>query len=121
MRRLGFIAIGVLLCLSSQGRAQYPYPLPPPPPPLKTPPLLYVKFVAPAGMKVTFYRGGIGQTAVAPCTFGFRPGFSFRCKLSDIPGLPNVTVYPTLEVPRQPAPRESLAQCRFPGGLDLPH
>ncbi len=65
----------------------------------RLPPLLYVRFTGPAGMRVTFYRGGVrGQTLEVPFTVGLRPGYQHRIQLSDIPRYPGLTLFPTLEV-----------------------
>jgi uncharacterized repeat protein (TIGR01451 family) len=70
------------------------------PPPIRGPnPLLHVRFSGPAGMHVTFYQGRPqGHEYAAPVVAGLRPGYIYRVKLSDLPELPGVTLYPTLEV-----------------------
>jgi uncharacterized repeat protein (TIGR01451 family) len=116
---LGGIVTALLLLIPlNQSRGQYPYPPPPYPPQVVPPPLLYVKFVAPAGMKVTFYRGtATGQAAVAPCTVGLRPGFSYKVKLSDIPRFPGLAAYPTLEVRGTLLLANKLRNADFPVAL----
>jgi hypothetical protein len=64
-----------------------------------------VRFVGPAGMKVTWYaptpdgKAGFGpQYLEAPGRYNFSQAAIYRLKLSDIPDLPGVELYPTLEV-----------------------
>jgi uncharacterized repeat protein (TIGR01451 family) len=113
----GLAAVLFSLLVLSPGWGQYPYPPPPHPPQVVPPPLLFVKFAGPAGMKVTFYRGAAGQTAIAPFTVGLRPGFSYKVKLSDIPRFPDVTVYPTLEVRGTLILANKLRNADFPAAL----
>lgn len=62
-------------------------------------PLLYVKVLGPAGMKVTFHPGSsLKETIIAPAVAGIRPGYAYRLELSELPGFPGVKLYPTLEV-----------------------
>lgn len=68
-------------------------PVPPPAP------LLYVRFAAPAGIRVTLYPGGPeGREFAAPVTIGMRPGYIYRVKVTGFRDFPNLTLYPTLEV-----------------------
>lgn len=87
------LALGVLL----PGRAAA---LPPPPLPHCGPsPLLYVRFLAPAGTQVTFYQGSPqGRTFPTPTTVGLRPGYFYRVQLSGFEDAPALSLYPTLEV-----------------------
>jgi hypothetical protein len=64
-----------------------------------------VRFVGPAGMKVTWYapsadgRAGFGpQYLEAPGRYNFTQAAIYRLKLSDIADLPGVELYPTIEV-----------------------
>ncbi len=76
--------------------AQYAYPLVPP---QAMPPLLFVKFAGPAGMRVTFYKGGgSGHSFAAPVSVGLRPGYVYRVQLSAIPGHAGLTLFPALDV-----------------------
>src|SRR5205807_5037682 len=79
-------------------RAQYPPPLRPFPPPVE--PLMYVRFAGPAGVRVTFYRGQpSGESFTVPFTAGFRPGYVYRMKMSNLPDLrEGFSLYPSLEV-----------------------
>jgi uncharacterized repeat protein (TIGR01451 family) len=49
-------------------------------------------------MQVTFYRGGAPETLSAPFVMGLRPGYVYRVQVSGMPGHPNQTFFPTLEV-----------------------
>ncbi len=64
-----------------------------------------VRFVGPAGMKISWYAptpgGKAGFTAQyleAPARYNFVQASIYRLKLSDIPNRPGVELYPTLEV-----------------------
>ncbi|HZV05935.1 MAG TPA: hypothetical protein VE999_12725 [Gemmataceae bacterium] len=64
-----------------------------------------VRFVGPAGMKISWYgpsadgRGSFGpQYLQAPARYNFLQASIYRLKLSDIPNRPGVEYYPTLEV-----------------------
>ncbi len=92
------VSLLLLAALSENIQGQYPnrgtrqprYQLPPP---------LYVKFVGPAGMRVTFYRGTAEpSTLFAPFTVGLRPGYVYRVEITDIPNHPGLVLHPTLEV-----------------------
>ena len=56
-------------------------------------------------------RGGYSEPPlVAPARYNFRQGAAYRLKLSRIPGLPGLELYPTLEVPHAgPAAQQFLA------------
>lgn len=64
-----------------------------------------VRFVGPAGMKVSWYgmradgMPGFGASTIeAPGRYNFAQGAVYRLKLSEIPNRPGVELYPTLEV-----------------------
>jgi hypothetical protein len=64
-----------------------------------------VRFVAPTGMKVSWYTGqadgkpGFSATQIeVPGRYNFAQAAIYRLKLTDIPGRPGVELYPTLEV-----------------------
>jgi hypothetical protein len=64
-----------------------------------------VRFVRPAGMKISWYapgpggRGGFTTTQVtAPGRYNFPQAAIYRLRLSDIERRPGMTLYPTLEV-----------------------
>jgi hypothetical protein len=76
---------------------------PPPGPvgPLRT----EVRFVGPPGMQISWFAprpdGRVGFTTEyleAPARYNFLQASIYRLKLSDIPGRPGVTLYPTLEI-----------------------
>ncbi len=60
-----------------------------------------VRFVGPAGMKIS-WPGVFGEVRnnqiEAPGRYNFVQGSIYRLKLSDLPGRPGVDLYPTLEV-----------------------
>lgn len=85
-----------LLLALSMTAASVPAQPPAPPKPLS--PLLYVKIMGPAGMKVTFHPGTPGErTLDAPAIVGVRPGYIYRLALS-VPQMPDAKFYPSLEV-----------------------
>ena len=64
-----------------------------------------VRFVAPAGMSISFYapqadgRPGFGRKDLeVPARYNFAQAAIYRLKLSDIPNRPGLELYPTLEV-----------------------
>ncbi|GIW79122.1 MAG: hypothetical protein KatS3mg105_0929 [Gemmatales bacterium] len=64
-----------------------------------------VRFLSPAGMKISWYApdetGKVGFTSTqleAPGRYNFIQASIYRLKLSDIPGRPGLQLYPTLEV-----------------------
>jgi len=59
-----------------------------------------VRFAGPIRARVTFYRGRPGgETFTVPFTAGFRPGYVYRMKLSNLPDQrEEFSLYPTLEV-----------------------
>ncbi|HEV3146893.1 MAG TPA: hypothetical protein VGZ47_23600 [Gemmataceae bacterium] len=76
-----------------------PPALPPPPPGPPLSPLLYVRVLGPAGMKVTFHPGSPrAKTYEVPVDVGVRPGYLYRLELSGLPQLGGRKLYPTLEV-----------------------
>lgn len=88
------------------------FALPPQPPPA---PLMYVRFSGPKGTKITLYRGfDAGQTLELPCTAGFRPGYSYRLAVFDMPGLPREVFCPSLEVRGTLALISKLRNADFP-------
>jgi uncharacterized repeat protein (TIGR01451 family) len=66
---------------------------------VQAPPLMYVRIAGPAGTKLTVYRGSDdGKTLELPATLGFRPGYTYRFALHEVPGIPRQVFYPTLDV-----------------------
>jgi hypothetical protein len=64
-----------------------------------------VRFVGPAGMRISWYAprpdgraGFTSQYLEAPARYNFIQAAIYRLKLSDIPNRPGVELYPTLEV-----------------------
>lgn len=72
---------------------------PAPPPPSGPSPLLYVRLMGPQGSRFTVFQGSpAGVTLDSPAPLALRPGYVYRLKLGDLPGRPDVALYPTLEV-----------------------
>lgn len=67
--------------------------------PLGAAPLLYVRFGGQDGMQVAFQQGEpISHVYATPVVIGMRPGYIYRVKLTNFPGHPGVSLFPTLEV-----------------------
>jgi uncharacterized repeat protein (TIGR01451 family) len=50
-------------------------------------------------MRTTFYQGRApARSFPAPVVVGMRPGYAYRVQLSNLPGRPGLTLYPTLQV-----------------------
>lgn len=80
--------------------------------------LVYVRVIAPAGTQVSFYRGTpVANRFAAPVTVGMRPGYIHRIQLSDIPGHPGLTLYPTFEVRGTLYLPEKLRASSFPAAV----
>jgi len=70
-----------------------------------------IYFLDPDGMRIGWQSGATGGDRVylpgqltVPARYNFNQGFIYRLKLTDIPGRPNVQLYPTIEVaPSTPA------------------
>src|SRR4029079_5053230 len=81
-----------------------------------------IRFVGPAGMKISWYApradGRVGfasQYLEAPARYNFLQASIYRLKLSDIPHRPGVELYPTLEVvPSTMKTATFLAHCAVP-------
>jgi len=68
-------------------------------PPLPEAPVIGLRVLAPAGSRATFFPDGSQVVAYdTPVEVGVRPGYIYRFKLSDLPGAPDVALYPTVEV-----------------------
>jgi uncharacterized repeat protein (TIGR01451 family) len=61
-------------------------------------PLLHVRFATPTAMRVTVNQAGPAHTFEAPVALGLRPGYVYRVAISNLPGLSDVTLFPTFEV-----------------------
>jgi uncharacterized repeat protein (TIGR01451 family) len=87
------LAVGLLALLGASALAQPHHPGPVPSP------LLFVRFSGPAGMRVVFFQGRAPAHALnAPVAVGLRPGYCYRVQLTNFPGLPQVSLYPSIEV-----------------------
>jgi uncharacterized repeat protein (TIGR01451 family) len=100
----------LLALLPAAASAQVPWMPPPVPPVPGRSPLLYVRFLGPDGLRITFYQGqprgrGFDLPMAPDKPVGLRPGYLYRVEVSHIPMRPGVSFFPTLEV-----------HC----GLDLP-
>jgi uncharacterized repeat protein (TIGR01451 family) len=93
----------------------HPGPLVPCPPLAPPAPVLAAKVLVPEGMTVTVYPG-TKQAKIIPAgaTVGFRPGYSYRLAISNIPGRPGETLYPVLEVRGSLIPRAKMNYMEFP-------
>ncbi|MFN4259356.1 MAG: hypothetical protein ACK4RK_08650, partial [Gemmataceae bacterium] len=92
--------LGLLLLGGANSASAQPVPPRLPPPPSCAPsPLLYVRFVGGPGVHVTFYQGATRpRDFPVPVQVGMRPGYCYPVRLTQLPGWPEVDLYPTLEV-----------------------
>ena len=78
-------------------------------------PLLYVRFIGPAGSRMGFYQGHpAGSDFHTPVTVGLRPGYIYRVELSNLPQRPGLSFYPTLEVRGTLTPRPGFNLAEHP-------
>jgi uncharacterized repeat protein (TIGR01451 family) len=78
-------------------------------------PLLYVRFLAPPGVRITFYPGHTPvRSFPTPVTVGLRPGYVYRVKLSNFKDEPKLALYPSIEV------RNTLSLPKVVRALDHP-
>jgi hypothetical protein len=81
-----------------------------------------IYFVDPTGMKVGWQSTGpngekvyLPGQLVVPARYNFAQGYIYRLKLTDIPGRPNLQLYPTIEVaPSTPATDAYLSHNPIP-------
>jgi uncharacterized repeat protein (TIGR01451 family) len=70
----------------------------PPLPARSTSPLLFVQFRGGPGLRATFYQGQHARSFATPVAVGMRPGYAYRLRLSNLPGHPGISIFPTVEV-----------------------
>lgn len=81
---------------------------------------MYLRFTGPPETKIKIYRGfDAGQTLELPCTVGFRPGYSYRIAVFDLPNLPRQIFFPTLEVRGTLALVPKLRNADFPAHINF--
>jgi hypothetical protein len=90
-----------------------------PPPPLMPAAVStsQIRFVGPDGMHVGWQiEGGYAENQlVAPGSYNFRQGATYRLKLTNIPGREGMALYPTLQVyPSQPNTEAYLTHVKVP-------
>jgi uncharacterized repeat protein (TIGR01451 family) len=114
--RTFFLSLLALLPLATQADAQMVPALPGHGPS----PLLYLRLVAPPGVRATFFQGAApGRAFPAPMVFGVRPGYLYRIEIGHIPGHPGVSFFPTLEVRGSLQLPPNLGARSFPAPLLL--
>jgi uncharacterized repeat protein (TIGR01451 family) len=78
-------------------------------------PLLYVRFIGPAGSIMSFYQGDPSRRDFpTPVTVGLRPGYMYRVQVANLPNRPGVSFFPTLEVRGTLVPRPGLNPAEHP-------
>ena len=84
-------------------------------------PLLGVRVLAPEGVAVAFTpEFPAARTYAAPATAGFRPGYRYTIKLTNLPGRdPAVAIYPTFEVLGSLVPRAGMKPLDYPAPLAI--
>jgi uncharacterized repeat protein (TIGR01451 family) len=82
------------------------------------PPLFYIRFVGPAGAKLTVVRDVSSPHPLdLPCVVGFRPGYIYRLSLSEIPGRPGAFFFPTVEIRGSMLLSPKLRNADFPATI----
>lgn len=96
-RRISLLPLPVLAAVALAAPAQQPTV---PPPPTRGPAaLLFLRFVGPGSMRVTFNPGTRAARGFdAPAVAGVRAGYKIRVQLDHFPGDPNLVLYPSVEV-----------------------
>ena len=84
------------------------------------PPLFYIRFQGPAGAKLTVVRDEPQPHQLdLPCLVGFRPGYSYRLAVGDLPGRPGVVLYPTVEIRGSMFLSPKLRNADFPATISF--
>jgi uncharacterized repeat protein (TIGR01451 family) len=92
----------------------------PPLPPRGASPLLFVQFLGGPGLRTTFFQGQpTGRSFDAPVVVGMRPGYFYRIRISNLPGHPGVSIFPTLEVHGSLKLSPKLSAANYPAPLLL--
>jgi uncharacterized repeat protein (TIGR01451 family) len=82
------------------------------------PPLFYARFVGPAGAKLTIVREEPEPRKLdLPALVGFRPGYSYRIAVSDLPGRPGAIFHSTIEVRGSMLLSPKLRNADFPATI----
>ena len=114
--RLCYLALVLLVLLTRSASAQMVPPLPI----HGTSPLLFVQVLGEPGLRATFYQGHArGRSFDAPVVAGVRPGYFYRLQISNLPGHPGVSIYPTLEVRGSLKLSPKLKAIRYPAPVRL--
>jgi uncharacterized repeat protein (TIGR01451 family) len=108
-------AIIVLASLAGTAEAQMVPPLPA----RGTSPLLFVQFTGGPGLRATFYQGQRGRSFDTPVAVGMRPGYYYRLRLSNLPGHPGISIFPTIEVRGSLKLSPKLNSARYPAPVVL--
>jgi uncharacterized repeat protein (TIGR01451 family) len=114
----GLVCLAMLLLVSLAGTAKSQ--MVPPLPAHGTSPLLFIQIVGGLGLRATFYQGHArGRSFDAPVVVGMRPGYFYRLQISNLPGHPGVSIYPTLEVRGSLKLSPKLNAARYPAPVVL--
>lgn len=90
-------------------------PCPPSGPPA---PVLAMRAILPAGTILSALPGLPGaKSFTAGSVFGFRPGYVYKLKIDNIPGRPNESLYPSLEVRGSIVPRPGMRYMEYAAPL----
>lgn len=89
-------------------------------PPLPPAPLLAVKFTLPEGVGIETMPGtAMAKSLPATGTFGFRPGYVYRVRLTGLTSNPDEALYPEIEVRGSIAPRPGMNYMEYPATISL--
>jgi uncharacterized repeat protein (TIGR01451 family) len=82
------------------------------------PPLFYIRFVGPAGAKLTIVREEPEPHRLElPALVGFRPGYAYRIAVTDLPGRPGAAYYSTVEIRGSMLLSPKLRNADFPASV----
>ena len=94
-----FLQLAALAACAVAAPAQQPRPLPPLLPARGPAALLFLRFLGPPGMRVTFHPGTrMARSFEAPTVAGVRTGYLIRAQLDHFPGDPSLVLFPSIEV-----------------------
>ena len=81
-------------------------------------PLLAARVIAPKGVRVAVYPGSpIARIHETPTLLGFRPGYTYRLELTNLPYHPGRVLYPEVEIRGTLVPRPGMKYMDWPAPL----
>lgn len=78
-------------------------------------PVLPAKIIAPPGVRVSVFPSSpLARMFETPSVFAFRPGYTYRLELSNLPLRPGAALYPEVEVRGTLVPRAGMRYMDYP-------